>query len=610
MSEFEKSQIDGFTLNATADMPDTRDWIYSAPPVQLRSTHPCPKNLIILDQKSEGACTGFALAAVVNLLNQNRKRKVAVSSRMFYEMARKFDEWPGEDYAGSSCRGAIRGFSNMGVCRDSLWPYVEGKPGELSVEAAKDARCNTIGAYYRLNHRVSDFHAALNEAGAIFCSANVHSGWSREASRNGAIPYRTDRTGGHAFAIVGYNKEGFWVQNSWGESWGDNGIALWTYEDWQTNLVDAWVLSLALPTPQIWYRGEFRSERASGGALGFGKKPSRGQIAGHFVHIDDGEFHDAGRYWSNLADVKSTAARIAESTKYDHLLLYAHGGLNSPSASATRIASMRDVFRENRIYPYHFMYDTGILEELKDVIISRGERAGKRVAGLADLWDKLLERLARPLGRALWREMKFGATKGFDNNFAGNETLRAFQDVIAGENKLKVHLVGHSTGAILIANLLESLKELSPSLRIESCNLMAPASTVELFSSKYAPYLNSPDQEFGINQMAIYNLTDKLEKDDSVGPYRKSLLYFVSRSFEENTPSAILGMQKYSKEIEQQQITNLDFLYSHGSEDVEPRTLSTTHGGFDNDPATLNTILTSIIGQSPSRPFKDTDLKF
>lgn len=610
MAKMKTDKLQGFTLNVAADMPDSRDWLYRPPPIQLKSSMRKPPNLAILDQGVEGACTGFGLAAVINLLNQQRSRKIRVSPRMLYEMARKHDEWPGEEYAGSSCRGAIKGFANMGVCRDAYWPYSPGKPGVLSIRAAKDARSNTIGAYYRLSRRISDFHAALNEAGAVYCSANVHKGWETTAIKNGVIPIRKETIGGHAFAIVGYNSKGFLVQNSWRTRWGQSGVALWQYEDWHQNLVDAWVLSLALPTPQIWHLGVSESSRVEGGGFGRSGKVDRGEIAGHFVHIDDGKFHDAGRYWSDLNDVKNTAKLLSGSTKYDHLLFYAHGGLNSPAASAKRIAAMRDVFKANRIYPFHFMYDTGVLEEIKDVVTSRGERVNARAAGAVDFWDKLLERLARPIGRALWREMKFGARNGFGNSNAGVKTLQSFKQILTQQSKFKLHLVGHSTGAILLAYLVEALKLQTPASRVHTCSLLAPAAKVDLFKQIYAPLLQSSAASFGINKMAIYNLTDKLEKDDTVGPYRKSLLYFVSRSFEEQTPEAILGMQLHSKKLEKQGHPNLQFLYSHGDAEKEAKALSKTHGGFDNDIATLNDILTRMLGKKPTRPFREEDLDY
>ncbi|KAA3626456.1 MAG: peptidase C1 [Proteobacteria bacterium] len=611
MASKKTQNLEGYQLTATADLPDNRDWEYKAPPSPLKTAMAKPRSLQILDQKSEGACTGFGIAAVINLLNQNRGSKVRVSPRMLYEMARKHDEWPGESYAGSSCRGAIKGFANMGVCRDNYWPYVDGKPGNLTVKAAKDAHANTIGAYYRLSHRISDFHAALNEAGAIYCSADVHGGWSSSAIKNGAIPFRDKNSGGHAFALIGYNRKGFWVQNSWGKSWGQSGTALWSYEDWYENIVDAWVLSLALPTPKIWHMGTAEAGLVRGDAAGAGSAPPRGKIAGHFVHIDDGGFHDAGSYWSNLEDIKTTAANLAASNNYDHLMIYAHGGLNSPKASAMRIAAMRDVFKDNRIYPFHVMYDTGVLEELKDVIVSRGERAGARAGGLSDWWDQLIERMARRPGRALWREMKFGARAGFQHNNAGVQTLQTFAGALSkgAGFKYKVHLVGHSTGAILLAHLLEALKGVAPKLRVNSCALLAPAATMDLYKSHYHPMLANGAGAFGIDQMTVYNLNEKLELDDTVGPYRKSLLHFVSRSFEENTPAPILGMQMHGKSLDNT-LPRLEMIYSHGDATKEARTLSTVHGGFDNDPATLNDVLKRMLGKKPKREFTKADLEY
>ena len=94
----------------------------------------------MLDQGKEGACTGFGLAAVVNLLLGRRQDDRKVSLRMLYEMAKKFDQWEGEDYSGSSCRGAIRGWHSMGVCSDEKAPYVASeKNWSLSIDQAMDA---------------------------------------------------------------------------------------------------------------------------------------------------------------------------------------------------------------------------------------------------------------------------------------------------------------------------------------------------------------------------------------------------------------------------------------------------------------------------------------
>lgn len=603
-------KIAEYKLNVAADAPDFRDWHYQPALVELASSLSKPRNLKILDQGEEGACTGFALAAVINILRRHSRRPGRVSERMLYEMAKRHDEWRGFRYEGSSCRGAIKGWYNMGVCSDKRWPYVPGDPQFLTVAAAKEARKNTLGAYYRLGTRISDFHSALNEVGVIYCSAEVHDGWDEVSKSTGIIPLHKQTVGGHAFAIIGYNKKGFWIQNSWGENWGKKGTALWLYEDWQQNLSDAWVLRLAVETPQVWHlphEGGSDAGRAEGL---FRSSPTRGEIAGHFVHIDDGDIHDSGRYWSNMDDVRQTARLLAKSGKYDHLLFYAHGGLNKITASARRIAAMKETFKDNRIYPYHFMYDTGLLEEIKDVVIGKNKEATERAGGLTDWTDKIIEHMTRKPGRGLWRQMKMGARLPFAADGAGTLVLKAFLDELsAAENPMKIHLAGHSTGAILHAYLVEALLALAPDLRIGSVSLLAPAATNELFKSQFLPLLKASRRKAGIDRMTIFNLSEALELDDSVaGVYRKSLLYLVSRAFEENPrPAKILGMQVYNKPLISAS-NRLTFCYCDGPNNKF--THADSHGGFDNDVATMNSVLRQILGKKPKIQFTKQSLKY
>jgi len=615
----QKSWTDRYRLTARQDAPDFRDFAYQPALIKLKTSLAVPRNLNIRDQGQEGACTGFGLAAVIDRLIKESKRKIKrkdiqVSARMLYEMAQRYDEWSGKDYEGSSCRGAIKGWHNMGVCQEALYPYDKEATTGFTVAAAKDARSNTIGAYYRLGGRISDYHAALTEVGAIFCSANVHEGWNEVDSESGEIPIGENALGRHAFAIVGYNDKGFWIQNSWGDDWGKDGTALWTYQDWLLNIQDAWVFQMALPTPQIWHLPAKGSSNVS--AAGKAPAPARAEIAGHFAHIDDGQFHTSGRYWSDLSDVKLTADLLADSSDYDHLLLYAHGGLNNPKASARRIAAMKETFKANRIYPYHLMYDTGLLEELKDIIIGRRKAADARAGGFKDWLDKLVEKTTRIPGRAMWREMKKGAELPFkEDHNAGSQTLATFIDAFAQSGKpRKLHLVGHSTGMILLCHLLQRLSVLSPATPVASVSLMAPAGTLELFTSHMQPFLKTMHPAFRISKMGFYNLTDELEQDDEVTrAYNKSLLYLVSRAFEEDIPERILGMENDSKLIERRNISRLSVHYSKGVVPGAKVTASETHGGFDNDPLTMNHILRRILrssGQSPIIEFTKDSLNY
>jgi hypothetical protein len=83
----------------------------------------------------------------------------------------------------------------------------------------------------------------------------------------------------------------------------------------------------------------------------------------------------------------------------------------------------------------------------------------------------------------------------------------------------------------------------------------------------------------------------KAEEDDpTCGPYKRSLLYLVSQSFEAGRQTPILGMQKYFDPYAPK-LKNATVHASPGATST-----STTHGGFDNDPATKARVVEFIKG--------------
>ena len=611
------------------DPLDLRDRMYEPAlrevPFVIDNRERVPK---ILDQGTEGACTGFALTDVVNYLLHNRSEPAPgesfVSTRMLYEMARRYDEWEGENYDGSSIRGAMKGWHRHGVCGESLWPTNESADAALL-----DARSRPLGAYYRVRHlHLNHMHAALDEVGILYASASVHSGWYEVAPATGRIPFRPDKTGGHAFAIVGYDELGFWIQNSWGEDWAAKGFCHISYDDWLANGWDCWVARLGVPTvsdPTF-----SAADRTRVGAFDYIPHEAvvLANIRPHFVNLgNNGKLSSTGRYSNDEGDVRRifrdtlpNAVRPWQGTP--KLLLYAHGGLNSERSSATRVATMREYFLDNRVYPLHFMWETGLAETLNGIVADAFRN--KRFLGwkdalkdrFRDLLDEGIELGTRPVGRPVWKEMKENAQLASHVDGGAHLVVQEIKRYRENVGPLELHLVGHSAGSIFHAHLIALL--IAEGVSIASLTLLAPACTTQLFRKKVLPHLaadrNDSKGDPGIGRIAIFNLDDETARADSVASiYAKSLLYLVSEAFEAQKTTPILGMEKFV-ETDDEITAELQGAQAGGGTTViragRPQELarlgsaSRSHGGFDNDPSTLNSIL-QIVRGAPLRPFPE-----
>ncbi len=587
-----------------------------------------PNVPIVLDQGREGACTGFGLAAVVNFLLYNRsdtppakkqklrKLETSASARMLYEMAKRYDEWKGENYEGSSIRGSMKGWLRHGVCSWKDWPYNADEPGRLTPTRQLKALGRPLGAYLRVRHlHLNQMHNALNEAGILYASASVHEGWYQVDRRTGKIPYRWRKVGGHAFAIVGYDDGGFWIQNSWGPGWGLKGFCHISYDDWLENGYDCWVARLGVPTASLAVEGQAERHRAAE----FGYIPHESVVLStirpHFINLgNDGAFSESGIYSTDMSEVcdvvlggfKATTAKWEKPAK---LLLYAHGGLNGEKASASRIASLRPYFLDNQIYPVHFMWETGLSDAIRG-IVADAFRSG-RFQGwqdtfkdkFHDLLDEAIEIASRGLGRPVWNQMKDNAAHASLESEGGARLtaheIRACFDGI--DPRPELHLVGHSAGSIFLGQLVPLLAELQ--VPIKTLTLYAPACTIELFKAKILPHLKK-----GIERLNIFNLTDETERNDSVASiYHKSLLYLVSEALEARRKTPLLGMEAFiardqalRRALGKRAFENEKaVVYSVGGPaKIKLTSQSTSHGGFDNDEETLNSTLRIIRGKN------------
>jgi len=647
------------------DAADLRDRLFLPAAISLPDVHPSPEQIgthlgrytragLILDQGVEGACTGFGLACVVNYL---RWRKAdtpdrgfeSVSPRMLYTLARRHDEYEGENYEGSSCRGAIKAWFHNGVCLESDWPYEPEQANPPRYGYARRATQTTLGVYYRVDAAsITDMQAAIHQHGAVFVSAYTHDGWFDVPKRKApkvhadlpaiAFDSRPSQGGGHAFAIVGFDDRGFIVQNSWGKAWGSGGFAVLTYLDWVTNAMDALVVALGVPHV-VEGRVATRSRTPPSAAKGAAPASWWGSEQAYLHSVVLGNDGRVSRYLTEDEKPRKLQHqaytlpdqwfRAQPAGRRQRLVVYCHGGLNSEADAIKRARAMGRFFVANGCYPLFVVWKTGLLETLGNVL-SEAVRGGPAKSMWTDASDVLVEKtIGRPLARPMWSEMKENAGLAFAPRRGGELLLEAVAALAeTWGDGFELHLVGHSAGAIVLGHLLTALRQRERLLqKVASVHLYAPACTVAFANDHYARL--GPVME----RLYLELLSDKVERDDSVAAvYRKSLLYLVSNALEADPRTPILGLDAVSDPAYAGWDGTSDTgevlaAWRRAADDAQLKRRTTrtaadritvaldaagekvlqraAHGGFDNDIDVVTRTLQRITGEALQVPVDD-----
>ncbi|MGE5336522.1 MAG: C1 family peptidase, partial [Gemmatimonadota bacterium] len=573
--------------NVRPDAVDFRDLPFRPNIALPPAPHLFPRKDRQLPVKNQGdtsACTGFGLSLVVEyLLHAARRQAPEISAFMLYSMARRYDEFPGSGDQGSSLRGALKGWYKHGACTDRLWKtgvHMPPAPKNPEDDWWLDAVRRPLGAYYRIDRRaLSDMHAALNEVGILYASAVCHAGWDAGykqkqprtrptsfAASIFTIPVVRAKPddGGHAFAIVGYDENGFLLQNSWGDDWGTRGYAILTYDDWLANAMDCWVAQLGVVTSEhlaIARAGTLRTDaKGTRVSLSVSSVLRDREIAPFVIDMgNNGRLSNSGQFRTTEDDVRAIVdIHLAEARKRWGLVgkpvdvcIYAHGGLVGEKDAAASAAKWIPLLYRNRIFPVFLMWETDLLttvvDRISDAVAGVPRAAGAREGFWSSAerwWNERLERLLARPGTELWGEMKQNAAAISAAADTGAGILyRHFMRSAAQKEPLRLHLVGHSAGSIVHAHIVDYV--CAQGMKFESVSFMAPAVRVDTFDRLVAQRL----ADRSIRRYLQFHLTEKAEEDDpTCGPYRRSLLWLVSASFEGGQATPILGMEKFYRD--------------------------------------------------------------
>jgi hypothetical protein len=564
------------------DRPDVRDLPYRPTLGVLRGVQPVPIAISsyadFVRTQGNGSCTAHALAAVIDILRYDPElkgrgkigRASPVSAAMLYKYGREIDsiDFGAHSSEGEglwSLRSAIKAFYHNGVCENAVWDATKNhdpnEPNEIRIY--RHARQTPLGSYYRVDPILNDYHAALNEVGVIYAAAEIHGGWLQDnVNQNGGKIIFDDSTalqatGKHAFAIVGYTEKGFLVLNSWGPEWGGyregrskpiKGVALWPYYDWAERILDGWVLRLGVKAPEAFKYsfgrqglGDFLS-----GQIKEGSTP-RFELVGHYAHLDDGDFVAGGTLPTSIESVQDTctyisrklarkpSAKAKADETYRKLLVWLPGGSEKMKDIVAHIAATKQLWKQRGVYPFTLIWCSDLLDQASAVLSKFAEGALTNVGRPGLAFDTRLERDARGIGRAVWRDVINSAKKAAERDRSGdNKGAGAAQQVMEQfvqiDKDIEIHLVAEGAGAILAYELIANNPDFAP--RISSFTFIMPGFSIAQF------------QDFLLRSRAtdrtrIIVPSSATQARLRYGEYNGSLLDLVQMTFVETPPARL-----------------------------------------------------------------------
>ncbi len=184
------------------------------------------------------------------------------------------------------------------------------------------------------------------------------------------------------------------------------------------------------------------------------------------------------------------------------------------------------------------------------------------------------------------------------NQFVGSYFLDRLAEFQSDRPDLIVDVVGHSAGAIALCHLLAATPQ-RPTVKIRRVVFLAPACTVGQFQREVVT------QPGRFREFRMFALRDARERTDRLVPYVYpwSLLYFVSGALEPSADEPVLGLERSVSGLPAHESAEMSqalaFLGAKGAGRIvwtgEPggegfRSEARTHGAFDDDPATLQSL--------------------
>jgi C1A family cysteine protease len=176
----------------------------------------------VKDQGTQGSCSAQVAALIKEY---HEKKELNIDKDMSVQFV--YNSRSNRHTEGMTPRDTMNILHNIGIVPEKIYPYgTRDRISKSMLDAAANLR---IEAYGRVETIIASKMTILGN-GPLYFALPVYNPdhplfWIQDSPTQQML-------GGHAVALVGWNRKGFILRNSWSDKWGDNGYTVFPYDHW------------------------------------------------------------------------------------------------------------------------------------------------------------------------------------------------------------------------------------------------------------------------------------------------------------------------------------------------------------------------------------------